>query len=71
MASEMYREAIRSQTGKEIRDMLLGLIEKLDDKALSVIRNGTEPYGEARYAVGVSDGVRLALNAIMESARTE
>jgi len=71
MASEMYREAIRGQTGKEIRDACLGLIEKLDKKALSVVRNGTDPYGEARYTVGVSDGVRLALNTIMEAARTE
>lgn len=69
MASEMYREAIRGHAGKEIRDACLGLIERLDKKALSVIRNGTDPYGEARYAVGVSDGVRLALNTIMDMAK--
>lgn len=64
--SELLREALEGPVGKRIRDDLLSLIHRLDGETLTMIRNGNKPYGDLRYTAGVTDGVRLALNQIME-----
>lgn len=66
MPDMLVREALIGRPGKIIRDGLLELIAKLDASTMATIRNDEKSYDQARYAAGVSDGVRLALNSIME-----
>lgn len=63
---ELLREVINGHAGVRIRDDLLALIVRLDKSALQSIRDGTKSYDKARYDVGLADGVRLALNLVME-----
>ena len=68
--SEIVREALMGATGKIIESRLLELASSLDKTSVTYIRNGEKSYSDVRYNVGVSDGLRLAINAIKELAHS-
>ena len=62
----IIREVLEGDVGKRIRDDLLVLIKQLDMAALQVVRDSSSPRAEASYRAGCADGVRFALQHVMD-----
>jgi hypothetical protein len=62
----IIREVLEGDAGKRIRDDLLVLIKQLDMAVLQAARDSSSPDAEVSYRVGCADGVRFALQHVMD-----
>jgi hypothetical protein len=64
--SEMTRELLNSAAGELLYEALNAYKDLAEDEVIKAARDGTKPYEQVRYRVGIVDGIQLALNALDE-----
>lgn len=62
----LVREFLQSPMAKPIYDALERAQRQAEEAALRAVRDGTKPFDQARYQVGIADGVGRAINLLDE-----
>ena len=62
----LTREFLQSPMAQPIYDALARAQAQAEESALRAVRDGTKPFDQARYQVGIADGLGRAMNLLAE-----